>query len=67
MRKYSLLDDEIKMLQLSKDDKIASEIAAILDMKVAAVYRKLEIIKEKFNVDKIGQAVNKADADGLLG
>lgn len=67
MRKFSLLDDEIKMLQLAKDDRIASEIAAVLDLKVAAVYRKLERIKEKFNVDKISQAVVEADAAGLLG
>ena len=67
MRKYSLIDEEIELLQLSKAGKVAREIAAILDIRAPAVYRKLDAIKEKFNVDKIEQAVTEADAAGLLG
>ena len=67
MRKFSLLDDEVEFLQLSKKGKVAHEIAAIFDIKVTAVYRRLNLIKEKFNVDRIEQAVMEADSAGLLG
>ncbi|WP_052135609.1 helix-turn-helix transcriptional regulator [Collimonas arenae] len=67
MRKFSLLDEEVELLQLSKKGVVANEIAALFDIKVTAAYRKLNVIKEKFNVDKIDQAVMKADAAGLLG
>lgn len=66
MRKYSLLDDEIDLLQQVRKGKVASEIAAIYDMKVSVVYRKYETIKEKLDVDKIEHAVVAAEAIGLL-
>ena len=67
MRKFSLLDDEVEILQLSKKGMVAGEIAAIFDIKVTAAYKRLNSIKEKFNVDKIEQAVLEADSAGLLG
>jgi DNA-binding CsgD family transcriptional regulator len=67
MRKYSLVDEEVELLQLSKKGMVAQEIAALFDIKIAVVYRKLNSIKEKFNVDRIEQAVVAADAAGLLG
>ena len=67
MRKYSLLDDEVDLLRLSKKGLVANEIAAQLDVKATVVYRRLNAIKEKFNADKIEQAVVDADAAGLLG
>lgn len=66
-RKFSVDDEEVELLQLAKKRLIANEIAAILDIKPAAVYRKLNTLKVKFNVDKIEQAVMQADATGLLG
>src|SRR5450830_1130587 len=67
MRRYSLLEEEVETLQLSKNGKVALEIAAMFDIKLAAAYKRLNVIKEKFDVDKIEQAVVKADALGLLG
>lgn len=67
MRKYSLIDDEVDMLQLSKKGMVATEIAALLDLKTTAVYRKLNTIKEKLDVDKLEQAVKLAESVGLLG
>lgn len=66
MRRYGLLEIDIEMLQYSRQGKVAFEIAAIMDMKVAAVYKRLSTIKEKFDVVKIGQAVHYAEAEGLL-
>jgi len=67
MRRFSLLDDEVELLQLSKKGMVANEIAAIFDIKITAAYRKLNTIKEKFNVTRIEQAVMEADSAGLLG
>jgi DNA-binding CsgD family transcriptional regulator len=67
MRKYSLGEDEVDLLQMSKQGMVASEIAARLDVKVHVVYRRLNNIKEKFDVEKIDDAVAEADAVGLLG
>lgn len=67
MRKFSLVAEEVDLLQLAKNGKIANEMAAVLDIKAAAVYKKLNSIKEKFNVDKIDQAVMQAEAAGLFG
>lgn len=67
MRKYSLLEIDVEMLQLSRKGKVACEIAAIYDIKVAAVYKRLNTIKEKFDVEKIDQAVKHAEAEGILG
>jgi DNA-binding CsgD family transcriptional regulator len=67
MRKFSLLEEEIELLQLSKRGLVAKEIAAIFDINITATYRKLNLIKEKFNVEKIEQAVIEADSAGLLG
>lgn len=67
MRKYSLVDEEVDFLQLSKKGKVASEIAALYDINLSAAYKRLNLIKEKFNVDKIEQAVIEADSLGLLG
>lgn len=66
MRKYSLLETDVEMLQLSRKGKVACEIAAVYDIKVAAVYKRLNAIKEKFDVDKIDQAVKHAEAEGIL-
>jgi DNA-binding CsgD family transcriptional regulator len=67
MRKYSLVDEEVDFLQLSKKGKVAGEIAALYDINLSAAYKRLNLIKEKFNVDKIEQAVIEADSLGLLG
>lgn len=67
MRRYSLVDEEVALLQLSKKGKVASEIAALYDIKLTAAYKRLNLIKEKFNVDKIEHAVMEADSAGLLG
>ena len=67
MRKYSLVDEEVDLLQLSKKGKVASEIAVLYDINLTAAYKRLNLIKEKFNVDKIEQAVVEADSVGLLG
>jgi len=67
MRKHSLLEEEIQLLQFSKDGKRSNEIAAILDLRPSVVYSKLNTIKEKFNVDKLNQAIMKAEAAGILG
>jgi DNA-binding CsgD family transcriptional regulator len=67
MRKYSLIEEEVELLMLSKNGRVASEIAAIFDIKVAAAYQRLNAIKEKFNVDKIGHAIVEAEAVGLFG
>lgn len=66
MRKYSLLETDVEMLQLSRRGKVACEIAAVYDIKVAAVYKRLNTIKEKFDVEKIDQAVKHAEAEGIL-
>jgi len=66
MRKYSLTDSDVEMLQLSRRGKVACEIAALYDIKVAAVYKRLNTIKEKFDVDKMDQAVKHAEAEGIL-
>lgn len=67
MRKHSLLEEEIQLLQFSKDGKRSNEIAAILNLKTSVVYNKLNLIKEKFNVEKLNQAIVKAEAAGILG
>ena len=67
MRKYSLVDEEVEILELSKRGKVANEIAALYDIKLTAAYKRLNSIKEKFNVDKIEHAVMEADSLGLLG
>lgn len=67
MRKYSLIDEEVTLLQLVKKGKVASEIAAFCDITLTGAYKRLNLIKEKFNVDKIDQAVREAEAVGLLG
>lgn len=67
MQKYSLLEEEVETLQLSKNGKVAVEIAAVFDIKLATAYKRLNTIKEKLNVDRIEQAVIQADALGLLG
>lgn len=67
MRKYSLMEDEVDLLQMSRKGMVATEISALLDIKITAVYRKLNTIKEKLNVDKIDQAVLEAESVGLLG
>lgn len=67
MRKYSLVDEEVDLLRFSKKGMVANEIAAFLDLKTTAVYRKLNTIKEKLDVDKIDQAVKLAESVGLLG
>jgi DNA-binding CsgD family transcriptional regulator len=66
MRRYSLMQEDIELLQLVRKGKVASEIAAIQDMRVSAVYRKWGTIKEKLDVDKIDDAVTVAEAIGLL-
>lgn len=66
IRRYSLLQEDIELLQLVRKGKVASEIAAIYDVKVSVVYRKWEAIKEKLDVDKIDHAVVAAEAVGLL-
>lgn len=66
MRKFSLLEDDVEMLQLSRRGKVACEIAAVYDIKVAAVYKRLNLIKEKFNVERIEQAIRHAEAEGIL-
>lgn len=67
MRKFSLADDDVELLQMSKKGLTANEIAAQFDIKVAVAYRRLNTIKEKFNVERIDMAVMEADAEGLLG
>jgi DNA-binding CsgD family transcriptional regulator len=66
MRKFSLLDGDVELLQLAKKGKVAVEIAALHDIKVAAVYKKLNSIKEKFDVEKIEHAVRQAEAQGII-
>lgn len=66
MRKFSLRDEDVDLLQLARKGKVACEIAALYDIKIAAVYKKLNNIKEKFDVDKIEQAVKEAEAHGIL-
>jgi DNA-binding CsgD family transcriptional regulator len=67
MRRFSLVEEEVEILQLSKKGSGAAEIAAHFDIKIGAAYRKLNSIKEKFNVERIERAVSEADAVGLLG
>lgn len=67
IRKFSLVDDEVEILQLSKNGLVAAEIAAIFDIKLTLAYKKLNLIKEKFNVDRIEHAVSEAESVGLLG
>jgi len=66
MRRYSLLQEDIDILQLVRKGKVAPEIAALYDVKVSVVYRKWEAIKEKLDVEKIDHAVVAAEAVGLL-
>jgi DNA-binding CsgD family transcriptional regulator len=66
MRKFSLLDTDVELLQLAKKGKVAVEIAAVYDIKLAAVYKKLNNIKEKFDVEKIEHAVRQAEAQGII-
>lgn len=66
MHKYSLQAEEVELLQLVRKGKVATEIAAINDVKVSTVYRKWETIKEKLDVNKMEHAVVTAEAIGLL-
>ncbi|GJJ04462.1 hypothetical protein RugamoR64_50000 [Duganella rhizosphaerae] len=65
--KFKLNEEEIQLLQLSKNGCVVSEIGAKLSMKPSNLYRKFDIIKDKFNVEKIGEAVRAANRCGLLG
>lgn len=66
MRRYSLLQEDIDILQMVRKGKVATEIAALYDVKVSVVYRKWEAIKEKLDVEKMDDAVTAAEAIGLL-
>jgi DNA-binding CsgD family transcriptional regulator len=66
MRRLSLEEDDVELLRLSMNGKSANEIAAICDMKLTTAYRRLSSIKDKFNVDRIEQAVAQAQSFGLL-
>ncbi|MDY7549210.1 autoinducer binding domain-containing protein [Glaciimonas sp. CA11.2] len=66
-RKFKLSEAEIYLLQLSKNGLITAEIAAKLNLKSSAIYSQFGLIKEKFNVDKITDAVHEANLNGLLG
>jgi DNA-binding CsgD family transcriptional regulator len=66
IRKYSLEEEELEMLQLFREGKRAAEIAAHLDIKVSAAYKKLSVVSEKFNVTKFDRAVAVAESAGLL-
>ena len=65
--KYKLNGDEIRLLQLSKNGCVVSDISARLSIKQSNLYRQFDVIKDKLNVHKIGEAVRKADLSGLLG
>lgn len=65
--KFKLNAEEIQLLQLSKNGCVVSEIGAKLSIKPSNLYRKFDIIKDKFNVEKIGEAVRVANRSGLLG
>jgi DNA-binding CsgD family transcriptional regulator len=65
--KFKLNAEEIQLLQLSKNGCVVSEIGAKLSLKPSNLYRKFDIIKDKFNVEKIGEAVRVANRSGLLG
>ncbi len=65
--KYKLSDEEINLLQLTKNGYVVAELSAKLDIPASKLYRQLSIIKDKFNVDKIGAAVAIANFAGLLG
>lgn len=54
-----MLEEEVETRQLSKNGKVAVEIAAVFHRKLAAAYKRLDTIKEKINVDRIEQAVKK--------
>ena len=61
------LQQSIRLLQLSKNGCVVSDIRARLSIKQSNLYRQFDVIKDKLNVHKIGEAVRKADLSGLLG
>lgn len=65
--KFKLSEDEIELLQLAKNGLVVAEIGAKLNTSNSKIYRKMDIIKDKFNVDKINTAVGIANYAGLLG
>lgn len=67
MRKYRLTDADLELLQWVQQGLVAREIAALRDVTTAVVYRQLEHLKDKFNVERVRHALVYADAHGLLG
>jgi DNA-binding CsgD family transcriptional regulator len=67
MRQLSLVEEEVKILQLSKNGKAASEISAIMNIPRSKVYQRISVIKDKFSVERIEHAVMQAASRGLLG
>lgn len=65
--RFKLNAEEIQLLQFSKNGYVVSEIGAKLSLKPSNLYRKFDIIKDKFNVEKISEAVRVASRAGLLG
>ncbi|WP_211466240.1 helix-turn-helix transcriptional regulator [Collimonas silvisoli] len=66
-RKFNLSEEEIVLLQQTKNGFAVTEISAKLGSTPSKLYRQLSVIKDKFNVDKIGDAVAIASFNGLLG
>lgn len=65
--KFNLSEEEINLLQQIKNGQAVIELSAKLDIAPSKLYRQLNIIQDKFNVDKIGAAVAIASFNGLLG
>lgn len=66
-RKFHLSKEEIILLQHTKNGCAVIELSAKLGLSSSKLYRQLNIIQDKFNVDKIGAAVAIAKFHGLLG
>ncbi|MFJ2990700.1 autoinducer binding domain-containing protein [Collimonas sp. NPDC087041] len=66
-RKFNLSEEEINMLQQVKNGAAVTELSAKLGITSSKLYRLLNVIQDKFNVDKIGAAVAIAKFNGLLG
>ncbi|MDF0605369.1 autoinducer binding domain-containing protein [Neisseriaceae bacterium TC5R-5] len=66
MDTYQLTEQEMLLLTLAKSGKVGEEMAAILNLSLSIVYRRLRHIKHKMNVKRIERAVIEAQACGLL-
>lgn len=67
MRKHNIHVQDIQILEYLKNGKDTHEISAMLDVKKSAIYSRITTLKDKLNVKRTNDAIQRAKTFGLLG